>query len=173
MYTPDIFNQQYTNNSQPQQSKTQVFLPRQYYIPEYREVVDLLCCTAPAKTEAYHHRLKYIRLLVQWRDWKESPHRGRQAAIIPPRLQLIKKPPPSWRLFNHPTAGFHLPYILRSGWVSRTSRHSSSSPCKYISSSIELWLRMNSVVIPCCKWKVIYQQCIIIQPNVRNRLGGY
>lgn len=56
--------------------------------------MDLLCYTAPAKTEEEAHlrRLKYIRLLVQWQDRKESPRRGRQAATITTKPQLMREP---------------------------------------------------------------------------------
>ncbi|PWY96036.1 hypothetical protein BO94DRAFT_542116 [Aspergillus sclerotioniger CBS 115572] len=94
-----IFNQQYEGSSELVSSDGQSQLPRYYHIRERAELVRLLCYSALAETteNAHHRQLEYVRLLVRWQHRKESPRRGRQAAITiqhmptptPPKVRVI------------------------------------------------------------------------------------
>ncbi|BCR96735.1 uncharacterized protein AKAW2_30054A [Aspergillus luchuensis] len=94
-----IFNQQYEGTSGAASGDGQSQLPRYYHISERAELVRLLCYSALAETteDAHHRRLEYVRLLVRWQRRKESPRRGKQAAVsiqqmptpTPPKAEII------------------------------------------------------------------------------------
>ncbi|OJJ65625.1 hypothetical protein ASPBRDRAFT_670028 [Aspergillus brasiliensis CBS 101740] len=94
-----IFNQQYKGTSKAASGDGQSQLPRYYHTSERAELVRLLCYSALAETpeDAHHRRLEYVRLLVRWQRRKESPRRGKQAAVsiqqmptpTPPKAEII------------------------------------------------------------------------------------